>query len=585
MEEEKNILPSSGTIETKELRTLVCCIGRKENQYIREFVEYHKAAGFTNICLFDNNYDGEDDFREAIGDYIDSGYVILKDYRNRKVCQNDAYNECYQEFKDQYDWIAFFDCDEFITFGSSAITSVSMALSDERFKDYDMIHINWLMFEDSGLIQNDGRPVMLRFQKIVQPLDFKRAYDNVPENFHIKSIVRGGLDGVLFNGPHTPSGIKKCCNALGNEVDGEKWLQPFDYSYLFLRHYSDKTIEEYIDKITRGFPDQILTSDKYDYLLKTRFFKSNKPTREKLAIIKERLGLDLFDYYHIVEDPDKFDKGDDVEKRKDVQLFMLCFNPTDYGFVNNEVMTPLQCGAAVNDKDVCKLKDNTGDNISQLNPYYVENTGLYWIWKNVKDAKYKGQTQYRRRFTEIDETTDFDKLFSDYDIICCKPYNFPENAKKFIPANTIEAGYGYSHCIDDLKTLERIVKEVHPDYASDWDKYIKKGENLYYSNGFILPSEEYDKYCEFLFDLLERFMKRIGVETYEDLVLHIGRNLGAGRYIRYDDPFKLKWHEVKWQAEICGFLSERILTLYIQHNFPRDRRYEIEYTKMEDMPL
>jgi hypothetical protein len=201
----------------------------------------------------------------------------------------------------------------------------------------------------------------------------------------------------------------------------------------------------------------------------------------------------------------------------------------------------------------------------------------------VKDAKYKGQTQYRRRFTEIDENTDFDKIFSEYDIICCKPYNFPENAKKFIPANTIEAGFGYSHCIDDLKTLERIVKEVHPDYAADWDKYIKKGVDLYYSNGFILPAEEYDKYCEFLFDLLERFMKRIGVTTYEDLILHIGRNLGAGRYIRYDDPFKLSWREVKWQAEICGFLSERILTLYIQHNFPK--RYEIEYTKMEEMPL
>ena len=570
--------------EKKEIRTLLCCIGRKENQYIREFVEYNKMAGFTNICLFDNNYDGEDDFKEVIGDYIDDGYVILKDYRNRQVCQVDAYNECYQEYKDQYDWIAFFDCDEFITFGSSAITSIGQALSDERYKDYDMVHINWLMFNDADLVHNDGRPVMMRFNKIVEPIDFMRAYENVPENFHVKSIVRGGLDNVSFKNPHTPEGLNdRCCNPVGQKVDGDKWLQPYNYSHLFLRHYSDKTIDEYVDKIKRGFPDQVLKPEMFDYLLKTRFFKSNKPTREKLTIVKERLGLDLFEYYHIVEDPNKYDKGDDVEKRKDVQLFMLCFNPTDYGFVNNEVMTPLQCGAAVNDKDVCRLKDNTGDNISNLNPYYVENTGLYWIWKNVKDAKYKGQTQYRRRFSEIDENTDFDKIFSEYDIICCKPYNFPENAKKFIPANTVEAGFGYSHCIDDLKILERIVKEVHPDYAADWDKYIKKGTDLYYSNGFILPAEEYDKYCEFLFDLLERFMKRIGVTTYEDLILHIGRNLGAGRYIRYDDPFKLSWREVKWQSEICGFLSERILTLYIQHNFPK--RYEIEYTKMEDMPL
>ena len=567
----------------KEIRTLLCCIGRKENQYIREFVEYNKVAGFTNICLFDNNYDGEDDFKDVLGDYIDSGYVILKDYRNKQVCQNDAYNECYQTYKNDYDWIAFFDCDEFVTFGNSGITSIGMALSDERFNGYDMIHINWLMYNDNELLHNDGRPVMLRFQKVVEPIDFRRAFPNIPENFHIKSIVRGGLEGVVFDNPHTPNGIESCCDSTGNKVDSNAKLQPYNYTFLFLRHYSDKTIDEYIDKITRGFPDQVLKPELFEYLIKERFFKSNKPTREKLAIVKERLEIDLFDHYHIVEDPNKYDKGDDVVKRKDVQLFMLCFNPKDYGFVNNEVMTPLQCGAAVNNVDTCKLKDNTGDNISHLNQYYVENTGLYWIWKNVKDAKYKGQTQYRRRFIEIDENTDFEKIFSEYDIICCKPYNFPENAKKFIPANTIEAGFGYSHCIDDLKTLERIVKEVHPDYASDWDKYIKKGENLYYSNGFILPAEEYDKYCEFLFDLLERFMRRIGVETYEDLILHIGRNLGAGRYIRYDDPFKLSWREVRWQAEICGFLSERILTLYIQHNFPK--RYEIEYTKMENIPL
>ena len=260
--------------EKKELRTLVCCIGRKENQYIREFVEYNKMLGFTNICLFDNNYDGEDDFKEVIGDYIDSGFVILKDYRNRQVCQMDAYNECYETYKNDYDWIAFIDCDEFITFGSSALTSISQALSDERYKDYDMVHINWLMFNDSDLVHNDGRPVMMRFQKVAEPIDFCRAWENVPENFHIKSIIRGGLDGVVFKGPHTPEGVERCCDSVGNKVEGDKFLQPYNFTQLFIRHYSDKTIEEYADKITRGFPDQVLKPDTYEYLLKTRFFKT-----------------------------------------------------------------------------------------------------------------------------------------------------------------------------------------------------------------------------------------------------------------------------------------------------------------------
>ena len=96
-------------------KVLLCCIGRRENQYIREFVEYYKNLGFDNICLYDNNYDGEDRFEDAIGDYIANGYVFLKDYRNRSVCQLQAYQECYDNYKDEYDWIAFFDIDEFLS--------------------------------------------------------------------------------------------------------------------------------------------------------------------------------------------------------------------------------------------------------------------------------------------------------------------------------------------------------------------------------------------------------------------------------------------------------------------------------------
>ena len=125
------------------MKTLLCCIGRLENQYIREYVEYYKLVGVTNICLYDNNKDGEDDFRDVIGDYIDSGFVILKDYRNRKLCQLQTYEECYEEYKDKYNWIMFFDCDEFLTFGDTKYKNINQYLSEDFLELYDMIHIIW----------------------------------------------------------------------------------------------------------------------------------------------------------------------------------------------------------------------------------------------------------------------------------------------------------------------------------------------------------------------------------------------------------------------------------------------------------
>ena len=64
---------------------------------------------------------------------------------------------------------------------------------------------------------------------------------------------------------------------------------------------------------------------------------------------------------------------------------------------------PLQVGAAINKDNKGQLidlgfaKDNTGDNISDKNPFFGTQTALYWAWKNL-DCDYKGLVHYRRYF-------------------------------------------------------------------------------------------------------------------------------------------------------------------------------------------
>ena len=33
----------------KQLKTLICCIGKNENRYVREYVEWYKHIGVTHI--------------------------------------------------------------------------------------------------------------------------------------------------------------------------------------------------------------------------------------------------------------------------------------------------------------------------------------------------------------------------------------------------------------------------------------------------------------------------------------------------------------------------------------------------------
>lgn len=553
------------------MKTLLCCIGRQENTYIKEFVEYYRDLGFTNICLYDNNYDGEEDFRDVIGPEIEEGFVILKDYRNRKTCQLEAYNECYREYGDQYDWVAFFDIDEFMFLNNDK--TIGDYLAREEFKEFDMVHINWAIFGDNGQLRSDGRGVL---ERLTTPLDLKHTtFYEFPDSFHIKSIIRGGLKDVQWtHTSHTPICNIKCCNSFGLPCDGNMPIMPYDFRNAGIKHFTTKTAEEFAIKIKKGFPDANPIKEKD--LIKL-FFDRNEVTPEKVAIFKEINGVDMSYLLPNIYEGDK---------SEDVKIYSLCYDKKEFQFLDDAVITPLQVGAS-NGANVCELKDNVGDNISNANYFYIENTGTYWIWKNVK-GKFKGQMQYRRPLSGVTEEMNFEEVFSKYDVITCEPFHHPSHKvptaeePMVIYADTVEQGYAFSNCYDDLLILEMAIKMYYPDYAEDYDKYIKNGPNLYYSNGFIMKSEDFDRYSEFLFNCLNGYLHLADIKSQKDLIDHVRYNLETGKYQRYPDPKQVPPQAIQWQCSIGGFLSERLWTLWLQHNFNDDKILKLPYIKMED---
>ena len=276
-----------------ETRVLICCIGKNENRYIREYVEHYKKIGAANICLFDNNdVDGEV-YDDVIGDYIKSGYVIVINYRGRKKCQWRAYEECYEMFGQEYDWIAFFDCDEFLEFKDKKMTLPDY-LNQSCFDDYDMVHVNWMTFGDNDNLYYEDKPVQERFKYPVKPFNFRVKFP-FGENCHIKSIIRGYIDDIKIlwqKNSHTPTTILACCDSRGREKENS--ASPFcdyDFSVAYLKHYTTKSVEEYCEKIMRGFPDFTPNNFAEQHDMAERYFRYCKKTDEKLALIKEKTGI------------------------------------------------------------------------------------------------------------------------------------------------------------------------------------------------------------------------------------------------------------------------------------------------------
>lgn len=70
----------------------------------------------------------------------------------------------------------------------------------------------------------------------------------------------------------------------------------------------------------------------------------------------------------------------------DTKIFIYTHKAVDYGVWENELYVPLEVGAARREP-IYQCRDNVGDNISEWNAMYAENTGLYWLWKQLENSK------------------------------------------------------------------------------------------------------------------------------------------------------------------------------------------------------
>jgi hypothetical protein len=244
-----------------------------------------------------------------------------------------------------------------------------------------------------------------------------------------------------------------------------------------------------------------------------------------------------------------------------LDIFIITHKPFD-NKVSSDVYKIIKCG---DDKITSDLKiyyDNVGDNISHLNFLYGEMTAIYWAWKNLKLKKYIGFCHYHRFWDFYDDIPNLDDIFSKYDVIVHKQYDTDIPMLPF---------YENEHNGEDFKELLQVIKDKYPNLYEK-SKYVSENVNIFYPcNMIIMKTEDFYKYCEFMFVCLEEFRKRKGIDTYEDITKHIIKN--RDKYIKTYLPNST----IKYQARICGFLSERLFTCYAANTFPNIKEIDVDW--------
>lgn len=192
---------------------------------------------------------------------------------------------------------------------------------------------------------------------------------------------------------------------------------------------------------------------------------------------------------------------------------------------------PLHVGRACAE-DLGYLGDNTGDNISHLNCYYSELTGLYWLWKNCKDVDYIGTCHYRRFLINEQEKVftkkEYEHLLQKYDVI---------TTKRVILNNSYHFGFSANHNVAVLDMTGEVIKERVSSYYNTFIELVHSNET-YFGNMFVTSKKLYDSYCEWLFPIFEEVSKRINLDTDEDA----------------------------YHKRVLGFISEFLLLVWIRVN-------------------
>jgi len=229
----------------------VVAIMKNEAPYVKEWLDYHLAAGVDHFYIYDN--DSPDNFKEILQPYIDAGIVTYIFYpgTGRQV---EAYMEAFMAHRFFCRYMAFIDADEFI-FPQEDKSIVKIA--DEFFnaeKNLGGIQINWIMYGSNFLETADySKGVLERFTR--------RAEKTVRS---VKTIANPRKIDYLIT-PHYMFYFYGVFAITDNIYEGEHKI----CDKILINHYKLKSREEFLRKNT-DFKGDVAYSNK-DYYAEKRF--------------------------------------------------------------------------------------------------------------------------------------------------------------------------------------------------------------------------------------------------------------------------------------------------------------------------
>ena len=224
----------------------IACVAMVKNEarHIAEWLTYQFALGFDTVLLLDNL--STDATKEEAASLSATHDIRLLDWPlTHHHCQMQGYDFAAAHLESEFDWLAFFDTDEFLVLDDGLDLKTCLA----GLRHAAAIAIPWAMFGSSGHIAMPAGRVVDNF--------LYRSRPGFGPNQHVKSIVRAA---AMRRMESTHSCL---INGIYQDLAGRepRWQQPGvlagppDYRIGKLHHYFTRSWDHWVEKLQRGYRD------------------------------------------------------------------------------------------------------------------------------------------------------------------------------------------------------------------------------------------------------------------------------------------------------------------------------------------
>ena len=172
----------------------ICTIQRDRGRWLKEWVAFHHAVGFSKFYIFLHRCqdDSEEVVRQLQRDFDIRCFVLSADVPRPQLA---AYQHAYQAYEHEIDWMAFIDGDEFIF--PTQNQSIQEVMARYHYEKVSALGVWWACYgSNNHLVEPEGYII----QNYVRRPELSHL-----NNRHFKCLVRGrqGSEFAVGMNAHT----------------------------------------------------------------------------------------------------------------------------------------------------------------------------------------------------------------------------------------------------------------------------------------------------------------------------------------------------------------------------------------------